>query len=91
MKRYQVYLNPNSIAVLDDFEELSKMSRSKLLRLVIDRAAEQAVEILRLIHPVKSGGGKRIMDSLAGFVDLKTDKKVNLSQSVDEIYFTDQP
>ncbi|TSC66779.1 MAG: hypothetical protein CEO21_27 [Microgenomates group bacterium Gr01-1014_80] len=85
MKRYQVYLNPNSIAVLDDFEELSKMSRSKLLRLVIDRAAEQAVEILRLIHPVKRGGRKRIMDSLAGFVDLKTDKKFSFSKHIDEV------
>ena len=86
MKRYQVYLNPNSVALLDDIEEFTKMSRSKLLRLLIDRAAEGAVDILRLIHQAKGiKKTKPIMDSLAGFVDLKTDQTVNFSQHIDEV------
>ena len=86
MKRYQVYLNQNSVSVLDDFEKISNISRSKIIRQAIDRLAEQ---LARIVDYNWSQKKEYILDSLAGFVDLKTNKKTNFAQNVDEIYFSD--
>ena len=86
MKRYQVYLNQNSVSVLDDFQKLSDISRSKIIRQVIDRVAEQLVCV---VENKRSAKKEYILDSLAGFVNLKTNKKTNFAQNVDEIYFSD--
>lgn len=40
MKRYQVYLNPHSVSILDDFERYANIPRSKLIREAIDRLAQ---------------------------------------------------
>lgn len=88
MKRYQVYLNQNSVSVLDEFEDLSNISRSKIIRKAIDNVAEQLIKVFA--QQKRSGKKEYILDKLAGFVDLKTnDKKMNFSQHVDEIYFID--
>lgn len=63
MKRYQVYLNQNSVSVLAE----------QLVRVVDDRRLQKK---------------EYILDSLNGFVDLKTNKKTNFAQEVDEIYFS---
>ncbi len=86
MRRYQVYLNQNSVSVLDDFEKISNISRSKVIRQAIDRLAEQLV---RVVNDRRSQKKEYILDSLDGFVDLKTNKKTNFAQNVDEIYFSD--
>lgn len=87
MKRYQLYLNPHSVSILDDFEGISDISRSKLIRKLVDSMAEQ---LIRIFAERKRAGKKgHILDSLVGFVDLKTNKKTNFSQNIDEIYFTD--
>lgn len=86
MKRYQVYLNSHSVSILDEFEKFSNISRSKVIRQVIDRVAEQLAAVVSEKRLKKK---EYILDSLEGFVDLKTDKKTNFSQNVDEIYFTD--
>lgn len=86
MKRYQVYLNQSSVSVLDDFEKLANISRSKIIRQVIDRVAEQ---LIRVVEVKRSAKKEYILDSLAGFVDLKTNEKTNFAQNVDEIYFSD--
>ncbi len=86
MKRYQVYLNQNSVSVLDDFEKISNISRSKVIRQAIDRLAEQLVCVVDVRRSQKK---EYILDSLVGFVDLKTNKKTNFAQNVDEIYFSD--
>ncbi len=89
MKRYQLYLNPYSVGILDDVEKISSISRSKLIRHMIDRVSEEMVEVLRIIYGKKKSWDKPIFDSLAGFVDLKTKKKTNFAQNIDEIYLTD--
>ena len=88
MKRYQLYLSPNSVGVLDDFEGISDISRSKLIRRIVDNIAE---ELIRVFADKKKANKKEyILDKLAGFVDLKTNKKINFSQHLDEdIYFQD--
>ena len=45
MKRYQVYLNSHSVSILDDFEGISNISRSKLIRRVVDNVAEELIKI----------------------------------------------
>lgn len=86
MKRYQVYLNPHSVSILDEFGGISDISRSKLIRRVVDNVAEELIKIFA--ERKRSGKKEYLLDKLAGFVDLKTDKKINFSQHVDEdIYY----
>lgn len=84
MRRYQVYLNPNSVAVLDDFEKISGVSRSKIIREAIDRLAQQLLSIV--LVKTETGQKRYLLDELAGFIDLKTSKKTNFAGKVDEIY-----
>lgn len=86
MRRYQVYLNPYSISVLDDLEEIIGISRSKQLRLVINRVAEELASILRA---KEASQNKKwfLLDELAGFIDLKTDKKTNFTEDIDEVVY----
>ena len=81
MKRYQVYLNQISVSVIDDYEKLTKMSRSKVIRYLVDSASEQLITLIRQKEP----GKKYLMDSLAGFIDLKTNKKMDLVSNIDEV------
>ena len=87
MKRYQLYLNPHTVSELDGFNKISHIPISNIIRQVADRVAEQLI----LVSTKKKQSKKKeyILDKLAGFVDLKTDKKTNFAQSVDEIYFSD--
>lgn len=86
MKRYQVYLNPHSVSVLDDFDKNTKISRSKIIREAVDRIAQKYISIV----PAKAKRKKHyIMDDLAGFIDLKTKKKTNYALHVDDIYLRD--
>lgn len=86
MKRYQLYLNPHSVSVLDDFEEISSISRSKLIRETIDRVAEQFVAIFAWEKKTQK---TKYFDKLCGFIDLKTKEKTHFAENVDEIYLTD--
>ena len=86
MKRYQVYLNPYSISVLDDLKEAIDISRSKQLRLVVDRIAEVLGSILRA-KEASQAKEKFLLDELAGFVDLKTDKKIDFTKDIDDVVY----
>lgn len=81
MKRYQVYLNQISVSIIDDYEKLTKMSRSKVIRYLVDSASEQLITLIRRKEP----GEKYLMDQLSGFIDLKTDKKIDLVSSIDHV------
>lgn len=87
MKRYQVYLDPHSVSILDEIEGLSNISRSKLIRGAIDRFAEQLVKVFSY-RPDKPP--KMIyLDKLVGAIKLKTKKPTNFANSVDDIYYQD--
>ena len=75
MKRYQVYLNQNSVSVLDDFEKYSNISRSKLIREAIDRLAQNLSRVFveKNIEPED----KSALDSLVGFINVKSQKQTN--------------
>lgn len=81
MRRYQVYLNQISVSVIDDYEKLTKMSRSKIIRYLVDSASEQLITLIRRKDP----GEEHLMDQLSGFIDLKTDKKLDLVSNIDDV------
>ena len=86
MNRYQVYLNPQSVAILDSFESLSDFSRSKMIRQAVDSLAEKLLAVVSAAQPPAA---KSVFGSMAGFVDLKPNKKTNFAASADDIYFVD--
>ena len=87
MRRYQVYLNSNSVAVLDDFEKISGLSRSKIIREAIDRLAQNLsrVFVAKNIQPQN----KLILDSLVGFINLKNKRQTNYASQDDNKYLAD--
>lgn len=87
MKRYQVYLNQHSVSILDDFGKHTDISRSELIRQVIDQVAQNLAKVFTATKtPPKD---TYILDSLVGAIKLPGNKKTNFAQNIDEIYLTD--
>lgn len=87
MKRYQVYLNPNSVSVLDEFEKYSSISRSKLIRESIDRLAQNLSKIFTEHNVAPSE--KLILDSLIGGIKVKGSKQTNYATKDNSVYLAD--
>lgn len=86
MKRYQLYLNPQSVHILDEITQVTQVSRSELIRAAIDGAATQVGNLLAVIKPPVSRDFSWL-DTLVGSVVKKSRKKVKISENVDEIYY----
>lgn len=87
MKRYQVYLNPHSVSILDDFESYTNISRSKLIREAIDRLAQNLSRVF--VGKDESPREKTALDSLVGFIDIKGQKQTNYALRDDNTYLRD--
>ena len=87
MKRYQVYLNPNSVSVLDEFENSTSISRSKLIRESIDRLAQNLSRVLAKQNVAPSQ--KLVLDSLIGAINIKGAKQTNFALKDDRVYLSD--
>lgn len=87
MKRYQVYLDPHSVSVLDDFEKYANISRSKLIREAIDRLAQNLSRVFAAKNIAPHG--KLILDSLVGSINLKSKKQTNYALREDSVYLVD--
>ncbi len=87
MKRYQVYLNPNSISVIDDFEKYADISRSRLIGAAVDRLAENLARIF--VAKDITPKNKYVLDSLVGFLSFDNQEKTDFASRVDEIYLKD--
>lgn len=87
MKRYQLYLNQHSVAVVDDASEIVEMSRSKIIQNVIDRISQEIIDIAT-VKKTSRRKQYEVLDKYAGFIDEESQKKYNSSQTVDEIYNT---
>lgn len=87
MKRYQVYLSPHSVSVLDEFGEDVSIARSKIIRLAIEYVARNLTKIF--IATKTPSKNKYILDSLVGAIKLKGKKKTNFAHNIDEIYLSD--
>ena len=86
MKRYQVYLDPQNVRVLDEISELSDFSRSTLIQELVDAAANRAGNLLATLTPPKLKVYSEL-DKIVGSIEIKKKKVVNLSENVDEIYY----
>ncbi len=84
MQRYQIYLEPESVSVLDELAKLTNFSRSQIIRDVIDRMAKEYEKIL------ETNRKKRLKNNpllkMAGFAKSGTP---GLATRVNEIYLKD--
>lgn len=87
MKRYQIYLNPHSVSILDDFGKHTDISRSKLVQGAIDRLANQLAKIFS--RTADQSSNYTHFDKLVGAIHLKTKKPTNFARDIDEIYLQD--
>jgi len=87
MKRYQVYLNPHSVSILDDFEKYANISRSKLIREAIDRLAQNLSRVF--VEKDKAPKEKITLDSLVGFINVAGQKQTNYALRDDNVYLAD--
>lgn len=83
MKRYQVYLNPSSVSVIDEFGKHIDISRSQLIRMAIDQVAQNLAKIF--VATKTPPRNTYILDSLVGAIKLRG-KRTNFAQNIDEIY-----
>lgn len=87
MKRYQLYLNPHSVSVLDISSETIEMSRSKLIQNVVDRLSKEIIDVA-IVKKTPRKKQYAVLDKYAGFIDNGSKEKHNYSQTVDDIYNT---
>ncbi|MCL4353196.1 hypothetical protein M1615_01835 [Patescibacteria group bacterium] len=87
MKRYQVYLNQQSVSILDDFGKHTDISRSRLLQIITDQIAQNLAKVFVATKTTPSD--KYILDSLIGAIKSPGNKKTNFARNIDEIYFSD--
>ena len=85
MKRYQLYLNPHSVSVLDTASETIEIVRSKIIQNVVDRVSREIIDIA-LVKKTSRKKQYAVLDKYEGFIDEGSKKKQNYSQTVDEIY-----
>ncbi len=83
MNRYQIYLDPKDINILDELSKLTNFSRSQIIRDIISRMAR---EYERLIEAAEKRSMKNNpLLKMAGFAKLGK----NIAENVDEIYLKD--
>ncbi len=87
MKRYQLYLNPHAISIIDEIGEFTDISRSSLIRIVVDSVAKNLAKILAARKT--SSKNYKYLDSLVGTIEIKGKKQVNFSERADSLYYKD--
>ena len=84
MNRYQTYLNPQSVAIIDDVARDIGTSRSHIIRDVVDRVAREYKKLLTAKTLYTSRNNPLL--KMAGFAKSPTG---HVSENVDEIYLHD--
>jgi hypothetical protein len=87
MKRYQIYLNPHSVSILDEYGKHTDISRSRLIQMGIDQLAHTLRKVF--IATKTPSETKYILDSLIGAVNLTEKKRTNVAENIDDIYLRD--
>lgn len=88
-KRYQVYLDPNSVAIIDDYAEIVSLDRSQLIREAVDRLSYNLSILL------KNKGEKKVKSNsllaLNGLISSNTQnsKVTNYATEDDSKYLKD--
>lgn len=84
MNRYQIYLDPKDVSILDELAKLTNFSRSQIIRDVIDKMARAYEKLLEAQFRKRSKNDPIL--KMAGFA--KGPAK-NISQNIDEDYLID--
>ncbi len=82
MKRATISLDQQAITDLEELNNILKIPRSEIVQKALNQLKEQLIQAFTL--PIKKK--KYIMDELVGSIHIKGKKKVNYSQTVDDIY-----
>jgi hypothetical protein len=92
MNRYQIYLDPHSVATIDEAAQLTGISRSQMIRGVIDRYAQAVAQVFaqKKVKQTKTYH----FDKLHGILSVKdarkpASKKNAYSLEDDSIYLID--
>lgn len=84
MQRYQIYLDPRTVTILDDVESISQISRSQLIRMAAEAVSENFAKILAVVKPTNNA--YTYLDALAGFIKPKTKKPTSYATKSDRDY-----
>lgn len=84
MKRYQMYLEPKSVAVIDDLSRELDISRSQIVRDVISRMAREYEKVLTAVVSLRRKNNPLLR--MAGFMKSPTG---HIAENIDEIYLRD--
>ncbi|MBU1130344.1 ribbon-helix-helix domain-containing protein [Patescibacteria group bacterium] len=87
MKRYQLYLNPHSVSVLDSAQLNIGLSRSALIRMAIDGLADNLAKLMA--KKETQSMDYPYLDKLVGKINVKGKNKINFSQRQDYSYYQD--
>lgn len=83
MQRYQIYLKPQTVSVLTDLAKEVGVSRSQIIRDVIDKMAGEYHKLIKAAVSTRAKNNPLL--KMAGFAKLGK----NIAENVDEIYFKD--
>lgn len=84
MNRYQIYLDPKSINVLDELAKLTNLSRSQIIRDVIDKMASEYRKLLAATDAQRIKNNPLL--KMAGFAK---GGKPGISRNTNQIYLKD--
>lgn len=84
MQRYQIYLKPQTVSTLTDLAKQLGMSRSQIIRDVIERVSDQYSRLLKAVTKTRVKSNPLL--KMAGFAK---GPNRDISHNIDEIYFRD--
>ena len=84
MNRYQIYIKPKTINILDEVAKIIKTSRSQIIRDVTDRTAKEFEKIL-----VGTKGSKMQNNPLIKMAGFAKGAKKDTFQNIRQIYLAD--
>ncbi|MBI2596330.1 CopG family transcriptional regulator [Candidatus Daviesbacteria bacterium] len=84
MNRYQIYLNPKSVDTIDNLTRLINLSRSQIIRDVIDKMANEYEKLL-----VKTEASRMKDNPLLKMAGFAKGPGKDISHNVNEIYLKD--
>lgn len=86
MTRYQIYLDSASVSIIDETQEFTGISRSKIIRDLVDRYAHNMLKIFSVTHTPKLK--ESMLEGLVGIVD-SGKKTTNYAMDSDIKYLKD--
>ena len=86
MNRYQVYLNPQSVATIDEVASMSSFTRSRIIQEAVDAVAGRFGNLLAVIT-TRTPSHYSEIDKLVGAIGSGSKKVTYSSTRVDDIYY----